>query len=96
MSSPGEPEAHHYHPTTAEWVSSPLLDHDELERNPLEPPPTGNPSVRLAALLIIITGVLALAGLIVQFYQTNVASFMGWSLFWRFALTSIVLPIVSP
>ncbi len=95
MSSPVERDAHHYPPTTAQWATSPLLDHEELERNPLEPvSPAVKPSVRFAASLIILTGVLALAGPTLQFYLSNVASFSGWSLFWTFALTTIVLPMV--
>ncbi len=93
--SAGEPEAHHYPPTTAEWVTSPLLDNDELGRNPLEPAPVVNPSVRLGAALIIITSVLALTGLIVQFYVANVSSIVEWSLFRGFGLTAIAFPMVT-
>ena len=97
MSSAGEPEAHHYPPTTAEWVTSPLLDHDELERNPLEPAPVVKPSTRFAALLIIITSVLALAGLIVQFYLADVVSGIGLPSFWQIGLTitTIAFPVVT-
>jgi len=93
----GEPEAHHYPPTTAEWVTSPLLDHDELGRNPLEPAPAGKPGTRFAALLIIITSALALAGLIVQFSLAPVVSAIGLTSFWRLGLTitTIAFPVVT-
>jgi hypothetical protein len=95
MPSPGEREVHHYPPTTAEWVASPLLEQDDLERNPLEPAPEVKPGVRLGAVLIIISGILALAGLIVQLYQANVISLVGWSLFRGFGLTTIGFPMVT-
>jgi hypothetical protein len=95
--SAGEPEAHHYPPTSAEWVTSPLLDHDELERNPLEPAPVVKPGTRFAALLIIITSVLALVGLIVQFYLADVVSGIGLPSFWQAGLTitTIAFPVVT-
>jgi hypothetical protein len=95
MSSPGAPEAHHYPPTTAEWVTSPLPDHDELERNPLEPAPEVKPSVRLGAVLIIISGILALAGLIVQIFLANVISRLGGSLWSEARLITIGFPVVT-
>jgi len=95
MTSPVDPEAHHYPPTTAEWVTSPLLDQDELERNPLEPAPTVKPSVRFGTLLIIITSVLALAGLIVEFYLANVISTVEWSVSRGFGLTTIGFQMVT-
>jgi hypothetical protein len=71
---------HHYPPTTAEWVTSPLMREDEVEPNPLEPTarPPVKPGLRLAALLIIGSGLLSLCGLIVEFYSANAASPSAW------------------
>ena len=79
----------------------PLLEQDKLERNPLEPAPEVKPGVRLAALLIIISGILALAGLIVQIYLTNVISLVERShlqgpglLFIAFPMVTMIFPMV--
>jgi hypothetical protein len=71
---------HHYPPTTAEWVTSPLMRETEVEPNPLEPTPRPavKPGLRLAALLIIGGGLLSLGGLIVEFYTANAASPSAW------------------
>lgn len=95
MSSPGEPEVHQYPPTTADWVTSPLREQDELERNPLEPAPEVKPGVRLGAVLIIISGILALAGLIAQIFLANVISLVGGSLWSEAGLITIGFPVVT-
>jgi len=95
MSLPGEREAHHYPPTTAEWVTSPLGEQDELERNPLEPAPEVKPGVRLSALLVLISGLLALAALIVQLSQANIFALVSWSVFNGFGLTTIGFPMLT-
>jgi len=71
---------HHYPPTTAEWVTSPLMREDEVGPNPLEPTarPPVTPGLRLAALLIIGSGLLSLCGLIVEFFVANAASVWAW------------------
>lgn len=95
MTLPGERDVHHYPPTTAEWVSSPLLEQDELERNPLEPAPEVKPGVRLGAVLIIISGILAVAGLIVQIYLANVISLVERSHLQGPGLLFIAFPMVT-
>jgi hypothetical protein len=68
--------SHNYAPTTADWVTSPLMRESEVEPNPLEP--TARPPVqsglRLAELLIIGSGLLALGSLFVEFSGTNAPS----------------------
>jgi hypothetical protein len=71
---------HHYPPTTAEWVTSPLMRETEVEPNPLESTarPPVKPGLRLAALLIIGSGLLSLGGLIVEFFADKAASLWAW------------------
>ena len=95
MPSPEEPEVHHYAPTTAEWVTSPLQDHDELEQSPLEPAPEVKPGVRLGAVLIIFGGILAVASLIVQLYLANVISLLGSPSVRSTDWIALVVPIVT-
>ena len=95
MSSPGDSEVHQYPPTTAEWVTSPLPDHDELGHNPLEPVPEVKPSVRLSAALIIISGLVALASLIVQLYLAKVIALLGSPSVRASDWIAIVFPIAT-
>jgi hypothetical protein len=95
MASPGEPEVHHYPPTTADWVTSPIQDHDELEQNPLEPAPKVKPGARLGAVLIIASGILAVASLIVQLYLANVISRLGSTSVRTTDGITLVFPIVT-
>src|SRR5215469_4429370 len=59
-------DAHHYPPSTADWVTSPLDSVDELPHNPLEPVDISVPGVRLGAVLVILGGVLAISGSVIQ------------------------------
>ena len=91
MSNPTQPDlsdSHHYPPTTADWVSSPLAQQDELLHNPLEAPPsTIKPLLRLGAVLGIGGGLLAIAGSLMQFVQMN--HLVNWYL-WLVLLTSVL------
>jgi len=96
MSHPTDPDlpgSHNYAPTTAEWVTSPLMREAEVEPNPLEPTtrPPVKPGLRLAALLIIGSGLLSLGSLFVEFSARNTSSPAAWSgpaaaLFWFLTL----------
>jgi hypothetical protein len=61
-----DPDEHHYPPSTADWVTSPLAAQDELAHNPLEPADTSAPGRRLGAVLVIVGGLLAIAGSVLQ------------------------------
>ena len=79
MSNPTDPDlsgSHNYAPTTAEWVTSPLMRETEVEPNPLEPttPPPVQPGLRLAALLIVWSGLLSLGSLFVEFSAGSTSS----------------------
>ena len=68
MSYPPEsngPDEHHYPPSTADWVTSPLAAEDALARNPLEQADT-SASGRLGAVLVIVGGLLAIVGSVMQ------------------------------
>jgi hypothetical protein len=74
MSNAANPDSlgsHHYPPTTADWVTSPLAHDDEMQQNPLEPSPATKPGQRLGALLLIGGGLLAIPGLLLQFAEMN-------------------------
>jgi hypothetical protein len=80
MSSSTTPDplgTHHYPPTTADWVTSPLADDDELQQNPLEPSPASKPGQRLGAVLLIGGGLLAIPGLFLQF--SEMSAWYAWS-----------------
>jgi hypothetical protein len=79
--------SHHYPPTTADWVSSPLAREDELPPNPLEHSSRGAPRFRLGAVAIIAGGLLALAGSALQVILLS--HLPTWSL-WLIALDSIL------
>jgi peptidoglycan/LPS O-acetylase OafA/YrhL len=64
-----DPDEHHYPPSTADWVTSPLAAEDELPHNPLEQTDTSAPGRRLGALLVIVGGLLAIAGSVLQWTQ---------------------------
>ncbi|PWT72824.1 MAG: hypothetical protein C5B60_09010 [Chloroflexi bacterium] len=90
---PSSPLEHHYPPTTAEWVTSPLMREEEVGPNPLEPTarPLVKPGLRLAALLIIGSGLLSLCALIVEISADNAASLSAWGsptalVFWSLTL----------
>jgi hypothetical protein len=89
---------HHYPPTTAEWATSPLLREQEVESNPLEPStrPPVKPGLKLAALLIIGSGLLSLGSLIVEFFATNAASPLAgqYATAIIFGILTLFVPIV--
>jgi hypothetical protein len=64
-----DPDEHHYPPSTADWVTSPLAAQDELPHNPLEPADPSAPARRLGAVLVIVGGLLAMAGSVLQWTQ---------------------------
>jgi hypothetical protein len=85
---PGLSDPHHYPPTTADWVTSPLAQQDELMHNPLEAPtPTGKPILRIGAVLVIVGGLLGIAGTLMQFVQMDHQ--VIWYL-WLVMLTSVL------
>jgi hypothetical protein len=77
-SEPNYPDSHHYPPSTADWVTSPLTAEDELPHNPLERANTSMPGLRLGAQLVIAGGLLAVAGSVMQWIQ--VAQVAPWYL----------------
>jgi hypothetical protein len=73
------PDEHHYPPSTADWVTSPLAAEDELPRNPLEQAATSAPGLRLGAVLVIVGALLAIAGSLMQWTQMiHLASWFLW------------------
>ena len=84
-SEPNYPDSHHYPPSTADWVTSPLTAEDELPQNPLERANASMPGLRLGALLVIAGGLLAIAGSAMQW--TQVAHVAPWYL-WLVLSTS--------
>jgi hypothetical protein len=64
-----DPDEHHYPPSTADWVTSPLAAEDALPHNPLEQADTSAPGRRLGAVLVIVGGLLAIAGSVLQWTQ---------------------------
>ncbi len=79
--------SHHYPPTTADWVSSPLTREDELPPNPLEHSSASTPRFRVGAVLVIVGGLLALAGSALQVVELS--RLPAWSL-WLVALDSVL------
>ena len=79
------PDEHHYPPSTADWVTSPLAAEDELPHNPLEQADTNAPGLRLGAVLVIVGGLLAIAGSVVQL--TEMIHLAPWYL-WLVLVTS--------
>ena len=74
-----DPDQHHYPPSTADWVTSPLAAQDELLHNPLEQADTSAPGRRLGAVLVIVGGLLAIAGSVMQWTQmSQLASWYLW------------------
>ena len=74
-----DPDEHHYPPSTADWVTSPLAAKDELLHNPLEQADTSAAGLRLGALLVIVGGLLAIAGSVMQWTQMiQLASWYLW------------------
>jgi hypothetical protein len=80
-----DPDVHHYPPSTADWVTSPLAAQDELAHNPLEQADTSAPGRRLGAVLVILGGLLAIAGSIMQW--TEMSHRAPWYL-WLVLVTS--------
>jgi hypothetical protein len=80
-----DPDEHHYPPSTADWVTSPLAAEDELPHNPLEQANTSPPGLRLGAVLVIVGGLLAIAGSVLQW--TQMMHFASWYL-WLVLFTS--------
>ena len=68
-SASNDPDEHHYPPSTADWVTSPLAAQDELLHNPLEQADTSAPGRRLGAVLVIVGGLLAIAGSVLQWTE---------------------------
>ena len=64
-----DPDEHHYPPSMADWVTSPLAAQDELPHNPLEQADTTAPGRRLGAVLVIVGGLLAIAGSVLQWTE---------------------------
>jgi hypothetical protein len=64
-----DPDEHHYPPSTADWVTSPLTAQDALLHNPLEQADTSAPVRRLGAVLVIVGGLLAIAGSVLQWTE---------------------------
>jgi lysylphosphatidylglycerol synthetase-like protein (DUF2156 family) len=79
------PDEHHYPPSTADWVTSPLAAEDELPHNPLEQADTSAPRRRLGAVLVIVGGLLAIAGSVMQW--TEMIHLAPWYL-WLVLVTS--------
>ena len=75
------PDEHHYPPSTADWVTSPLAAEDELPHNPLEQADTSAPGRRLGAVLVIVGGLLAIAGSVMQGQRCSSLppGICGWS-----------------
>ena len=74
-----DPDEHHYPPSTADWVTSPLAAKDELLHNPLEQADTSAAGRRLGAVLVIVGGLLAIAGSVMQWTQMiQLASWYLW------------------
>lgn len=82
------PDEHHYPPSTAEWVTSPLAAEDDLPHNPLEQADTRAPGLRLGAVLVIAGGLLAIAGSLMQL--TEMIHFAPWYL-WLVLFTSFLV-----
>jgi hypothetical protein len=82
-----DPDEHHYPPSTADWVTSPLAAEDELPPNPLEQANTSAPGLRLGAVLVIVGGLLAIAGSVMQL--TEMIHLAPWYL-WLVLLTSFL------
>jgi hypothetical protein len=80
-----DPDEHHYPPSTADWVTSPLAAEDELPHNPLEQPSTSAAGLRLGAVLVIVGGLLAIAGSVMQW--TAMIHLASWYL-WLVLVTS--------
>jgi hypothetical protein len=83
--SSNDPDEHHYPPSTAEWVTSPLAAEDELPPNPLERADTSAPGLRLGPVLVIVGGLLAVAGSVLQW--TAMSHLAPWYL-WLVLVTS--------
>jgi hypothetical protein len=77
---------HHYPPTSANWVSSPLAREDEMPPNPLEHSSGGMPRFRQGAVLVLVGGLLALVGSVLQI--VHVSDLPDWSL-WLVTLASL-------
>ena len=74
-----DPDEHHYPPSTADWVTSPLAAEDALPHNPLEQADTNPPGRRLGAVLVIVGGLLAIAGSVMQWTEMmHLASWYLW------------------
>jgi hypothetical protein len=90
-----------YPPTTAEWVTSPLMRQQALEQNPLEAAPRSSikASARLGALLAITGGVLGLIGIFIPWATVNVgagaSAVTEYDVIKRFYLWYLLLALLS-
>jgi hypothetical protein len=100
LESEQDSPASRYPKTNAEWVTSPLMREQSLQRNPLEAaPPAVKPSGRLGALLIILGGVLGLIGVFVPWATYDLGNGASpvseFDFFTHFSLWYVLLAVLS-